>query len=183
MGFSRAADRVSSSSRPESPPSLGLRPSTVAQAVPDAASSSSHLRPVFSLLTLLHALHSHLLHSHLLSLPPALRPTLPLPTAHDRYTRSWARHSVLYRLASGALIGVGGVQLLGEMIALKGWASAGPPSSTPEARARGRRDWERRWRWLVGVEGTKCVLSCKRSFGGPTLTRTSGSPSTERSCA
>lgn len=114
---------------------------------------------VFSLLTLLHAFHSHLLHSHLLSLPPALRPALPPPTAHDRYTRSWARHSVLYRLASGALIGVGGVQLLGEMIALKGWASAGPAASTPEARAKGQRHWERRWKWLVGVEGTKYVPS------------------------
>lgn len=100
-----------------------------------------------SFLALISSLHATLLNTHLLTIPPQLRPQLPPPSPHERYTRAWSRDSPTYRYAARALIFVSHVQLLGEMLAIRG-VGAGRKMDAESKR-------KRRWKWLLGVEGLK----------------------------
>lgn len=74
-------------------------------------------------------------------------PALPLPSEHTRYTAYASRSSGTYRRAGRALVVMGYLQLLLEMVVVRPRAG--------EAKEVGR--W-RRWRMLVWWEGVKCVL-------------------------
>ncbi|KAL7412516.1 peroxisome membrane protein [Mrakia frigida] len=106
---------------------------------------------VHSLLSLLSSIHTSLLNTHLSTLPLSQRPQLPPPSPHERYTRAWSRDSPLYRYAARALVVLGHVQLLGEMFALRGAGKGASPEDALKRR-------NRRWKWLVGVEGVKTLL-------------------------
>lgn len=72
--------------------------------------------------------------------------TLPLPTDHTRYTEHFAQESTTYRTASRALVVIGYVQLLLEMVVVRG--------RNQEGKDAGR--WKR-WKVLVWLEGVKYV--------------------------
>ncbi|KAJ9125114.1 hypothetical protein QFC22_000067 [Naganishia vaughanmartiniae] len=74
---------------------------------------------------------------------------LPLPSEHARYTRYFAGKSVTYKTASRALVVIGYVQLLLEMVTVRRSGSSGP------GREEGR--WKR-WRLLVWLEAVKSAL-------------------------
>ncbi|GHJ85824.1 hypothetical protein NliqN6_2226 [Naganishia liquefaciens] len=80
----------------------------------------------------------------------ALGTTLPLPSDHTRYTSHFARTSGVYKHASRALVVLGYVQLLVEMMVVRGRGNEGE-----ERREQGR--W-RRWRVLVWLEAVKTAL-------------------------
>lgn len=71
---------------------------------------------------------------------------LPLPSEHARYTQFFARKSPTYRTASRALVVIGYVQLLLEMVTVRRSGSSGL------GRDEGR--WKR-WRLLVWLEAVK----------------------------
>lgn len=70
--------------------------------------------------------------------------TLPLPSDHTRYTEHFAQNSTTYRTASRALVVIGYVQLLLEMVVVRGRKQEGKDA--------GR--WKR-WKMLVWLEGVK----------------------------
>jgi peroxin-16 len=74
----------------------------------------------------------------------ALGQALPLPSDHTRYTEYFSRHSSTYRTASRALVVIGYVQLLLEMMVVRG--------RKQEGKDVGR--WKR-WKLLVWLEGVK----------------------------
>lgn len=76
---------------------------------------------------------------------------LPLPSDHTRYTSHFARTSGAYRHVSRALVVLGYVQLLLEMVVVRGRRDEGG-----KRKEEGR--W-RRWKVLVWLEAVKYVLS------------------------
>ncbi|CAD6580025.1 MAG: Peroxisomal membrane protein pex16 [Tremellales sp. Tagirdzhanova-0007] len=70
---------------------------------------------------------------------PRIVPLLPPPSEHARYTRYWTNRSNVYRRASRALVTIGYVELLVEMV----------------ARKRGDRS---RWRIVLLIESIKTML-------------------------
>lgn len=74
----------------------------------------------------------------------ALGQALPLPSDHTRYTEYFSRHSSTYRTASRTLVVIGYVQLLLEMMVVRG--------RKQEGKDVGR--WKR-WKLLVWLEGVK----------------------------
>lgn len=86
---------------------------------------------VYTLLNLVSSYHDTLLSKRLnptLSLPPhpfsnpkqtkppRITPSIPPSSGHSRYTRFWTRQSRMYRRASRALVTIGYIQLLVEMV-------------------------------------------------------------------
>lgn len=76
--------------------------------------------------------------------------SLPLPSDHTRYTSHFARTSGVYKTAGRALVVLGYVQLLLEMVVVRGRRS--------EEREGGR--W-RRWKVLVWLEAVKYVFGIR----------------------
>ncbi|KAJ9108739.1 hypothetical protein QFC21_000059 [Naganishia friedmannii] len=81
--------------------------------------------------------------------PMASGAALPLPSEHARYTQFFARKSATYRTASRALVVIGYVQLLLEMVTVRRSGASG------QGRDEGR--WKR-WRLLVWLEAVKSAL-------------------------